>query len=166
MPLVLDSQEAHPGSGSNDRTRRSTHHLLVTTKSRRSHRGAARPRPSRLLCQLAPRANADHLTRVPRQPHVSTDAVVDYAIRNASGSVHCPSSYWKCRDLSTRICPSSARTMRLRSSGRGAGPSKLIPVRLVRRARDEWENTDHTIAGEAKTVILRTFALAPLFLVK
>src|SRR4029079_9714688 len=52
----------------------------------------------------------------------------NHTFRNASGSVHCPSSRWNFRLLSTRICPSSARTMRARSSGRGAGPSKLTPV--------------------------------------
>ena len=34
-----------------------------------------------------------------------------------------------CRLLSIRICPSSASEIAARSSGRGAGPSKLMPVR-------------------------------------
>src|SRR6185503_18754461 len=48
--------------------------------------------------------------------------------RNESSLVHSPFSCWNFTDLSTRIWPSSESTMRARSSGRGAGPSKLTPV--------------------------------------
>ena len=47
--------------------------------------------------------------------------------RKDSGLSHCPFSYWNFVFLSTRIWPSSARTIRALSKGRGAGPSKLIP---------------------------------------
>src|SRR5262249_22601978 len=51
-----------------------------------------------------------------------------YALRNASALPHSPVSCWTLTALSTRICPSSASTMRARSSGRGAGPSKFTPL--------------------------------------
>ena len=48
--------------------------------------------------------------------------------RNEAESVHWPASNLKRRDLSMSSWPSSARLTPTRSSGRGAGPSKLIPV--------------------------------------
>ena len=45
-----------------------------------------------------------------------------------SGSDHCFSSSWNLWLLSTMIWPSSASATLKRSSGRGAGPSKLMPV--------------------------------------
>src|ERR1041385_159905 len=53
-----------------------------------------------------------------------------HTLMNASGSVHSPRSWWNCLDLSTTIWPSDGSMKILaRSSGRGAGPSKLTPVR-------------------------------------
>ena len=46
----------------------------------------------------------------------------------APGLSHCPFSKRYLTPLSTTIWPSSAFVMRTRSSGRGAGPSKLMPV--------------------------------------
>ncbi len=48
---------------------------------------------------------------------------------NELGSSHCPISYWNFWALSTTIWPSSGlMKMRARSSGRGVGPSKLMPL--------------------------------------
>src|SRR5262249_31036092 len=47
---------------------------------------------------------------------------------NEDGSSHLPCSYWNLTLLSTTIWPSSLMLMPQRSSGRGAGPSKLMPL--------------------------------------
>src|SRR5262249_19235054 len=45
------------------------------------------------------------------------------------GSSHCPSSHWNFCPLSTTMWPSSGLTeIFARSSGRGVGPSKLMPL--------------------------------------
>src|SRR5439155_17303197 len=57
----------------------------------------------------------------------TTDYGLRYTLIYDSGLSHCPISFWNFLPLSTRIWPSSPMLMPQRSSGRGAGPSKLTP---------------------------------------
>src|SRR5438105_13958173 len=88
---------------------------ITTTRLRRS-RGAGWRKMLFQTCELRMKS--------------PTDMGVLYTLTKESASLHWPSSFWNLRLLSTTSWPSSPTASAQRSSGLGAGPSKLTPVIL------------------------------------
>ena len=88
------------------------------------------PTDMAVTLQLSVRTDAT-LSAVQRVSCKADSLMADYAHTNSTNdfaSAHWPISSWNFTLLSTSSMPSSDTRMPTRSSGRGAGPSKLTPV--------------------------------------